>query len=535
MEVMAVMSKARGIRRGRRGNPSSPRLRRGKRGKKCCEGIRKWLHEHHNLALLLAVVVLLRIPSLFEPYWYGDEGIYLTLGQAWRKGLVLYRDIHDNKPPLIYWMAGLAGTVFWMRFILLWWHLATVVFFWKLVDLLFKNKLVVWVALGVFTVLTTLPFWEAQIANGEIFMIGPVIAGMWLGLSGGEKVSRWRLLGVGLLFSLGFLFKAPAVLDVGALGVFWLLSLKKWTGSTFGEWLRRCGWVFLGWVLPVLLIAVGYWLVGAGKLFIVAALGQNISYLSSWGEPKVGFEHSGLAVRGLLVLVGLGLTVVWRGKLSGSVKLVVVWLMLSLFGALLSERPYPHYLIQAAAPVALAVGILIASKEKKERVVGGLGVGLLLVVWVGFGFWSYRVGSYYGNFVSWVVGVKDREEYWNWYDPRVSRTYEAAEYLVSHTLSDERIFIWGDEPYIYALANRLPTGRYTVAYHVDHFGAHEETINSLRSEPPVYILKVKGNKRLFPGLEMLIDENYVWTERIGDIDFYRRSVVLSRLDGGRNK
>ncbi len=54
------------------------------------------------LLIIILLMILLRIPSLFEPYWYGDEGIYLTLGQAIRKGLLLYRDIHDNKPPLLY-------------------------------------------------------------------------------------------------------------------------------------------------------------------------------------------------------------------------------------------------------------------------------------------------------------------------------------------------------------------------------------------------------------------------------------------------
>jgi len=42
---------------------------------------------------------------------YADEDIYLTLGQGLKKGLVFYRDIHDNKPPLLYVMAAVAGNV----------------------------------------------------------------------------------------------------------------------------------------------------------------------------------------------------------------------------------------------------------------------------------------------------------------------------------------------------------------------------------------------------------------------------------------
>ena len=92
------------------------------------------------LVLLVALAVILRIPSLFEPYWYGDEGIYLTLGEGVRQGLVLYRDIFDHKPPAIYLVSALAGSLFWFKFILLVWHAATVVLFWKLARILFDKK-----------------------------------------------------------------------------------------------------------------------------------------------------------------------------------------------------------------------------------------------------------------------------------------------------------------------------------------------------------------------------------------------------------
>ena len=69
----------------------------------------KWVQMHEWLVVVLCASVLLRIPSWFEPYWYGDEGIYLTIGQALRKGVILYSQIHDNKPPLLYMMAAVAG------------------------------------------------------------------------------------------------------------------------------------------------------------------------------------------------------------------------------------------------------------------------------------------------------------------------------------------------------------------------------------------------------------------------------------------
>ena len=102
--------------------------------------INKTLHTPTWLFLLLLVVFVLRIPSLFEPYAYGDEMIYLSLGEAVRQGIPLYKGIHDNKPPLLYLTAALAGSLFVFRAILTIWHLVTVFIFWKFTDVLFPAK-----------------------------------------------------------------------------------------------------------------------------------------------------------------------------------------------------------------------------------------------------------------------------------------------------------------------------------------------------------------------------------------------------------
>ena len=54
------------------------------------------------LFFVLLIVFILRIPSFFEPYFYGDEMIYLAIGNALRDGVELYKEIFDHKTPLIY-------------------------------------------------------------------------------------------------------------------------------------------------------------------------------------------------------------------------------------------------------------------------------------------------------------------------------------------------------------------------------------------------------------------------------------------------
>src|SRR4030067_1377709 len=99
------------------------------------------IHTPNWLVAVFAVVIILRIPSFFEPFSYGDEMIYLTLGEGVRQGMTLYKDIHDNKPPLLYLTAAVAGNVFWFKAILAFWNIITIVFFWHLAKALFtKNE-----------------------------------------------------------------------------------------------------------------------------------------------------------------------------------------------------------------------------------------------------------------------------------------------------------------------------------------------------------------------------------------------------------
>ena len=62
------------------------------------------------LIAISVVFFILRFPSLFEPNWYGDEGIYQTLGIAMNAEKLLYRDAFDNKPPLLYFLYSLVSS-----------------------------------------------------------------------------------------------------------------------------------------------------------------------------------------------------------------------------------------------------------------------------------------------------------------------------------------------------------------------------------------------------------------------------------------
>ena len=134
------------------------------------------------ILLLLAIVFILRLPSLFEPYWYDDENIYLTIGTALRKGYLLYRDIFDNKPPLIYLLGALVnGKIFWYRLLLSVSLLFSTYCFYRLSTLFFKTeKIKAKIGTLLFVFLTTMRMLEGNIANAELFILLPSVLGFYL-------------------------------------------------------------------------------------------------------------------------------------------------------------------------------------------------------------------------------------------------------------------------------------------------------------------------------------------------------------------
>jgi hypothetical protein len=471
------------------------------------------------LVLVFGVVLLLRIPSFFEPFSYGDEMIYLTLGEAIKKGMVLYRDIHDNKPPLLYILAAVAGNVFWFRVILAAWSLATIYLFWRLMDALFPHKKRLQkVATIIFAVLTTIPLFEGHVANAEVFMIGPTLAAFLILFT--KTLNTKNLFCAGLLFSFSALFKIPAAFDFPVIFVFWLIFLdfkRLWK-----DFFRKSIPLVLGFAAPIALTFVWYFFRGGLSQYIVAAFGQNIGYLSSW-RPNDVTEPFLVRNAPLLIrtgLVGLGSLVLFRfrKRLSRPFVFLGLWMLFALFAATLSERPYPHYLIQAVPALSVFAAMFFTEKTM-EQVLVLIPIGLFIFTPVYYKFWSYPIIPYYTRFLDFATGRIDKQGYFGRFDGNVFRNYEIAKFINQTTAKDAKIFVWGDSPPIYALTRRFPPGRYVATYHIMDFSTPRETMATLESNLPAAIV-ILPDAPSFKELTFLLRENYLFVQEIDGAEIW---------------
>jgi len=219
--------------------------------------------------------------------------------------------------------------------------------------------------------------------------------------------------------------------------------------------------------------------------------------------------------------------VVVNKRLKKQAIIVGTWWIVTLFAALLSGRPYPHYLLQMAG-VLTCGAVILASGKRWER---GL-VAILIVVFAGaitfFRFWVYPVAGYYLNFAKWVIGRQTKQEYFAWFGPGVLRNYRISGIIAAGSKPSDRIFVWGDEPMIYALTRRLPATKYMAKYHVESFAAQDRTIEEVESNNPRYIVTFSDMREL-PGLAQLILSKYLLEEKVDDVRIYRQMVGLTYI------
>lgn len=490
--------------------------------------LKKIWKNHRFLLVVLILVFLLRLPLLFEPFTYADEGIYLTLGQAVRKGLVLYRDIHDNKPPMLYLIAAAAGSFPVYRLIHFLWSFATIFVFYKLAKLLFaKNKRAIIISTSIFALLTSLHTFEGNIANAENFMLLPILGAFFLILKTLEgkpfkKISGKNWFLAGIFFSLATLFKVPAAFDFAAATVFCFLVISK---KNLKSLILNLKSLAFGLVLPILLTIIYFASQNALPQYLTAAFSQNLPYLSSWvgGGPKIGIVPGLLIGRAVLVGILIILLFIFRKKLSSPVKLIVVWFSFSLFAALLSSRPYPHYLIQILPSFSLSFGFFAFPKNWLKSIPVFLGA-LFVLVFLSFHFWYYPNLPYLLNFYQFVFGVKSHQDYLSYFGHHTQSLYQTAAFIRTHTMPKEKIFIWGTQPSIYSLSQRLPVGRYTVSYHIIDFNGYEEVMEALNQKPPRWIIVTQDEKRPFPQLKSFIQDDYTPFRQIGDIQIFHHIV-----------
>lgn len=437
------------------------------------------------------VFVLLRAPSLFEPSWYGDEGIYQVVGSALNEGRILYKEVWDNKPPLLYLIYAWAGSdLLTVKLASLLAGLFSIVPIYMISNILFKNKYVPMIVTFAYAFLFATPMLEGNIANAENFMLLPITVAAYLVLRFYKTENLVNLIFAGFLLSLALATKIVAVFDFTAFILFLFFAVSTHVKRK----LFNLGY-FTAAFLSFFIVFVLYFAVnGALPDFFQGVFFENVGYV---GEQYGSSYAIGiLFLKTAFLILATGVIIGFRKSLPFQSFFVYLWVIFGIYSAFFSDRPYIHYLLMLLPPFVLLCGSLLDSRKKMRLFELLLIVAVLFVAYSHFKVYRKNI-KYYTNFVQFVTGSKGVSEYYAFFDANTPRDYAVADFIKRNTRSEDQIFLMSDSAQIYNLSEKIPIGKYVVYYHVTYYkDAITDTEKAIDAKKPKFIVKTVTGQRV---------------------------------------
>ncbi len=515
---------------------------------------------------LLLVAFLLRLPQIVEPIGI-DQGIFATAAWGLSRGLMLYRDLWDQKPPGIHLAYLAAFQVFGVRPASIVWLdiAASAATSLLLIEIGRRSSSL---RAGLFAAaayaLLTLP--AARYAAGgfherampEHFLV-PLVAGAVVCATAMRHATRLTVaLLLGVLIGGATLFKPTAL-------VYWPVLLAWLAAVRPGVLTRRLVLVSAIGVLGPVCAVVG-WLAWRGVLgdAWVAVVDYNRAYLPgglSFGAAVDRFAHE-LWRRSwydpLWILGGAG--ALW-GLLRTArdraamppVWLGIAWVAGAAAGAAANGiRSFNSYFVPMLPGMALLGGWLLAwpwqTRRRTDGAVAALVLSVALIVTVRAGYVGRTVDAV-GADVARLTGREPDElrflERFGHY--RVGQGYSAranaelTAYLVAHTNPADTVYIFGMAPSVYFTSRRLPANRFLWVYPpTSHLLAKsgfqiEDLTAELDRAAPSYLVLERYNRDSLTGwtVEALLTaravrrllEGYRQETEIEDFVVYRRAAT----------
>jgi 4-amino-4-deoxy-L-arabinose transferase-like glycosyltransferase len=447
------------------------------------------------LLILLAGLVILFLMPLFNAPFERDQGTYATIARGWMRGALPYRDLWDNKGPLLFlWyvasFACLGENVVAPRVAAALAAALCVPFVWDAARHLFGRQ-----EARLSAILFALSFGNVHLqvtANGEVFMLLPLTAGLWAFALGVRKGPiPWYLL-AGFLTSQAVLTRQSAILTFLGYGA-WLGGISLRHPS---EWRRQlAGGIALcaGAALGALPFAIYFARRGALHDLWYALFGFNVVWVirgSLWLKlvPALFFAPGAL-LGGLIlwIMTAVGLWRLWRRD-DRAAWLVICVVAASEAAAQAAGQGAAHYSIQLLPGAAIAAAFGLPQLLRwwdagRHSVRICLAAAGLVTVAVSLS--AYTRPTAEGRFMAQYM-------FGNYAHDAVAAP-AVAEAVAAHSAPTECVYEWGRSSEIYFLANREPCSAWfhDRPYEVDKTVVARVMADLSRRRPAVILLTGK--------------------------------------------
>ncbi len=101
--------------------------------------------------------------------------------------------------------------------------------------------------------------------------------------------------------------------------------------------------------------------------------------------------------------------------------------------------------------------------------------------------------------------------------------YKAAKLIREQ--GNGELFIWGTNPVLYALSDTIPSGRFTVSFHIHDFAAYDETMEEITQNKPPFIVRMYDERGELPGLKQLLHAEYRLYRSYSHYELWKRNAT----------
>jgi len=471
---------------------------------------------------IILLTVVIRLPSLLHPQPIDSEAMYSVVANQIVDGGRPYIDAVERKPPLLFWTYAavfrIAGEFNWkaLHVVALVWTLCAMAGLYVIGCELFDRNTGLIAALF-YTVFQPWWTWKTLSFDGEMIMNLPIIWAWAIAFRRNSSPMRPELFVAGALLAAAFLLKQPAAIAAVPLGIYLLLpSYRASRNLTRTNSIMQAILFTSGFFAVLGLVTIVLWKQGILRDALYWTIGDHDIPHVFW--QKGIMTTLAFVAACLPAIIGATLACrdkseIWAGRLPERIALLGL-LAASAIGAAAGARFYPHYYVQLIPALVLLAAPYYAQ------------------IWSGKAqsrYWLLRPRTTY----AWLTLTVIVFSITHWIGLASRRApSETGRYLFTHSVPEDRIFVWGQTPEIYLDAHRRPACRYITTFPLTGYvfggpipgfntrsrilpGAWTILEQDFATHPPTYIVDVHPDPKSayypvknFPILAKLLADRY---------------------------
>lgn len=487
----------------------------------------------YGLVTIAVLLVLLPVSPLNFQLAFKDPGVFLYAGWRILHGEVPYRDIWDQKPPVIFYLNALGLAVARGSRWGVWAIELISLFVAALIGYKIIQKL-----LGRTAAIISLYLWLLNLffilrgGNYTTEYTLPLQFGCILLTinQNGRTNTRYHNLLIGILCGIAFFTKQNTIGVGGA--VFLYMLIEAISSREYKKYFMNIWWMTMGGLIVAIIVILVFLLQGALQQFWDAAFFYNTIYVTQNSLAdhiealRIGISIFSIGDFSSLAIIGwvIGLILLVLKKFKPPLKTLILLTLLDfpieIVFVGLPGYPYTHYYMTLLPACSILAGVVVWAVTTLVNKMQWLSTKRVI--------WESVVAAV-------ILGLITRAEFISYYDSvislRIFRNNPIIAYIDQNTNKNDYVLMWGGQTVINFFSQRASPSRFNYLYPLYTPGYLDEQktnefLNDIYNKKPRLIIDTLDGYTPMDKFGYLPSQNQRWRNYLQE-----NYVIVGRMNG----